>query len=88
MPTNQKASQRMCDFVSPLGLLAYRSRIIRDAPIRRSMRKKWRSTAFALRARRLARAPAKRVVVDVTAVYWHFMDALWIYILLLLTVRS
>ena len=42
----------------------------------------------ALRARRLARAPAKRVVVDVTAVYWHFMDALWIYILLLLTVRS
>ena len=42
----------------------------------------------ALRARRLARAPAKRVVVDATAVYWHFMDALWIYILLLLTVRS
>ena len=42
----------------------------------------------ALRARQLALAPAKRVVVDVTGVYWHFMDALWIYILLLLTVRS
>ncbi|PYV24206.1 MAG: hypothetical protein DMG27_13500 [Acidobacteria bacterium] len=42
----------------------------------------------ALRARQLALAPAKRVVVDVTAIYWHFMDALWIYILLLLTVRS
>jgi len=40
----------------------------------------------ALRARQLA--PAKRVVVEATAVYWHFMDALWIYIVLLLTVRS
>jgi len=40
----------------------------------------------ALRARQLA--PAKRVVVEVTAVYWHFMDALWIYIVLLLAVRS
>jgi len=40
----------------------------------------------ALRARQLA--PAKGVVVDVTAAYWHFMDALWIYIVLLLTVRS
>jgi len=42
----------------------------------------------ALRARQLALAPAKRVVVDVTGVYWHFMDALWIYIVLLLAVRS
>ena len=41
-----------------------------------------------LRSRQLALAPAKRVVVDVTAVYWHFMDALWIYIVLLLAVRS
>jgi len=39
------------------------------------------------RARKLALALARRVVVDVTAIYWHFMDALWIYILLLLTVR-
>jgi len=28
--------------------------------------------------------PAKRTVVEVTAIYWHFMDGLWIYILLLL----
>ena len=28
--------------------------------------------------------PAKRTLVEVTAMYWHFMDGLWIYILLLL----
>ncbi|HWP84054.1 MAG TPA: cytochrome c oxidase subunit 3 [Terriglobia bacterium] len=28
--------------------------------------------------------PAKRTVVEVTAIYWHFMDGLWIYILMLL----
>ena len=28
--------------------------------------------------------PAKRTLVEVTAIYWHFMDGLWIYILLLL----
>jgi len=27
--------------------------------------------------------PAKRTLVEVTAIYWHFMDGLWIYILLL-----
>ncbi len=27
--------------------------------------------------------PAKRTAVDVTAVYWHFLDGLWIYLLLL-----
>ena len=29
--------------------------------------------------------PAKRTLVEVTAIYWHFMDGLWIYILLLIT---
>ena len=29
--------------------------------------------------------PAKRTVVEVTAIYWHFMDGLWIYILCLLS---
>ncbi|MBI3895789.1 MAG: cytochrome c oxidase subunit 3 [Acidobacteria bacterium] len=29
--------------------------------------------------------PAKRTLVEVTAIYWHFMDGLWIYILLLLS---
>jgi cytochrome c oxidase subunit 3 len=27
--------------------------------------------------------PGKRTAVDVTAVYWHFLDGLWIYLLLL-----
>ena len=31
--------------------------------------------------------PAKRTLVEVTAIYWHFMDGLWIYILLLLWFR-
>jgi len=37
--------------------------------------------------RRLARKLKNRVAVDVTALYWHFMDGLWLYILFLL-VRS
>lgn len=30
--------------------------------------------------------PARRTAVDVTAVYWHFMDGLWIFLFLLLSV--
>ena len=41
-----------------------------------------------LRARKIALAPRRPTVVDVTAIYWHFMDGLWVYLLLLLTVRS
>ncbi len=41
----------------------------------------------AFRARRIARALDKRTALDVTAIYWHFMDGLWIYILVLLMVR-
>lgn len=39
-----------------------------------------------LRARRMA-AVRRAATVDVTALYWHFMDGLWIYILLLLGAR-
>ena len=39
------------------------------------------------RARAIALGVKKRTAVDVTALYWHFMDGLWIYILLLLSVR-
>ena len=39
------------------------------------------------RAPQLAAGIKRRVAVDVTALYWHFMDGLWIYLLLLLTVR-
>ncbi len=38
------------------------------------------------RARRYVLAPEKRTAVDLTAIYWHFMDGLWIYILLLLMI--
>ncbi len=39
------------------------------------------------RAPQLAAGLKKRVAVDVTSLYWHFMDGLWIYLLILLTVR-
>lgn len=39
------------------------------------------------RARKVGFTPSRHTATDVTAIYWHFMDGLWIYILLLLTVR-
>jgi cytochrome c oxidase subunit III len=42
---------------------------------------------LAFRARRIVTAPSRPVSVDLTAIYWHFMDGLWVYILLLLMVR-
>lgn len=38
---------------------------------------------------RLGRAPATppRVAAGATALYWHFMDVLWLYLLLVLTLR-
>ena len=39
------------------------------------------------RARKLAASLKGRTAVDVTALYWHFMDGLWIFILLVLAVR-
>ena len=39
------------------------------------------------RAPQLAAGIKRPVAVDVTAIYWHFMDGLWIYLLILLTVR-
>ena len=39
------------------------------------------------RARSIVSAPSRPVSVDLTVIYWHFMDALWVYILLLLMVR-
>jgi cytochrome c oxidase subunit 3 len=32
---------------------------------------------------RLQLGPGRRTAVDVSAFYWHFMDGLWIYLLLL-----
>jgi cytochrome c oxidase subunit 3 len=39
------------------------------------------------RAPGIAAGSARRTAVDVTAIYWHFMDGLWIYILFLLWTR-
>jgi len=36
------------------------------------------------RARRIAIGQARRTPLDVTAIYWHFMDALWIYVFFVL----
>jgi cytochrome c oxidase subunit 3 len=38
----------------------------------------------ASRTRRIALGRARRTPVDVTAIYWHFMDALWIYVFFML----
>ncbi len=38
----------------------------------------------AFRARRIALNRARRTPVDVTAIYWHFMDALWICVFFML----
>jgi cytochrome c oxidase subunit III len=41
----------------------------------------------AAKASSIAAGRKKRTAVDVTALYWHFMDGLWIYILILFSVR-
>ena len=38
-----------------------------------------------LHARRISAGQNRRTALDVTAIYWHFMDALWIYLFFLLT---
>ena len=40
------------------------------------------------RTRKLAALPKKGVAVEVTSIYWHCMDGLWIYLLILLMARS
>lgn len=39
------------------------------------------------RRRKIVINPQKRIAVDITAIYWHFMDGLWIYLLVLLAVK-
>lgn len=39
------------------------------------------------RRRKIVNNPQRRVAVDITATYWHFMDGLWIYLLVLLAVK-
>jgi len=39
-----------------------------------------------IQALRLRLGPGKRTAIDVSAVYWHFLDGLWVYLLLLFLV--
>src|SRR6266478_2952063 len=39
-----------------------------------------------VQAFRLRLGPGKRTAIDVTAMYWHFLDGLWIYLLILFLV--
>ena len=39
-----------------------------------------------VQAYRLRLGPGKRTAIDVTAVYWHFLDGLWVYLLILFLV--
>jgi len=36
-----------------------------------------------VQALRLRLGPAKRTAIDVSAIYWHFLDGLWIYLMVL-----
>jgi cytochrome c oxidase subunit III len=36
-----------------------------------------------IQALRLRLGPAKRTAIDVTAVFWHFLDGLWLYLMVL-----
>ncbi|HUP05446.1 MAG TPA: heme-copper oxidase subunit III [Bryobacteraceae bacterium] len=36
-----------------------------------------------VQALRLRLGPAKRTAIDVTAIYWHFLDAVWLYLMAL-----
>ena len=36
-----------------------------------------------VQALRLRLGPAKRTAIDVTAVYWHFLDGIWLYLMVL-----
>jgi len=39
-----------------------------------------------VQALRLRLGPAKRTAIDVTAIFWHFLDGVWLYLMLLLYV--
>ncbi len=44
-------------------------------------------TYLVARARRLTDIRKKQLAFDITALYWHFMDGLWIYLFILISVR-
>jgi cytochrome c oxidase subunit 3 len=36
-----------------------------------------------VQALRLRLGPAKRTAIDVTAIFWHFLDGIWLYLMIL-----
>jgi cytochrome c oxidase subunit 3 len=36
-----------------------------------------------VQALRLRLGPAKRTVIDISAIFWHFLDGLWVYLMVL-----
>ena len=36
-----------------------------------------------VQALRLRLGPAKRTAIDITAIFWHFLDGLWVYLMIL-----
>jgi cytochrome c oxidase subunit 3 len=36
-----------------------------------------------VKALRLELGPAKRTAIDVTAIFWHFLDGIWVYLMVL-----
>jgi len=36
-----------------------------------------------IQALRLSLGPAKRTAIDISAIFWHFLDGLWIYLMVL-----
>jgi heme/copper-type cytochrome/quinol oxidase subunit 3 len=32
---------------------------------------------------RLSLGPAKRTAIDISAIFWHFLDGLWVYLMVL-----
>jgi cytochrome c oxidase subunit 3 len=39
-----------------------------------------------VKALQLELGPAKRTAIDITAIFWHFLDGLWVYLMILLYV--
>ena len=37
----------------------------------------------AIQSRRLSLGPARRTIVDISAIFWHFLDGLWVYLMVL-----
>ena len=36
-----------------------------------------------VQALRLSLGPAKRTAIDISAIFWHFLDGLWLYLMVL-----